>query len=176
MTLPTPRIGESMGFHAYRHSMDAGTLGDPEKIVWSSIKHLCTPDVADSILYGTYNIRNQRLRKQAATSINLYIQQAAELYDAAQGAKSNTAPLFYYYAFLNLAKARCEMHRPQFHRRPENYNHGLSWSPSPQYVVNVERELVSITTRGVWHVLWEALVGRRCPALNPYRWAFSGGL
>lgn len=167
MPLPPPRTGESDNLHVHRGVSYQGTLGDPEKIVWSSIKHLCVPDVIEFMLEHTAGLKNKRRREAAAKNVKLYIQQAAEFYDAASFAKSNTAPLFYYYAFLNLAKARCEIHQPRFHRTQESYGHGVSWRPSPKYLVRMETESISITTRGVWHVLWEALVGTACPARNP---------
>jgi hypothetical protein len=83
--------------------------------------------------------------------------------------KESTAPLIYYYSFLNLAKGCCELRQPQFHEHNECYRHGISWRPSPRYLVNLEKEEVSITTRGVWHVLWEFLTQASCSATNPTR-------
>lgn len=78
-------------------------------------------------------------------------------------------PLIYYYSFLNLAKAVCELEQPGFHRTNECYHHGLSWKPDPKRLVNPDREIVSITRRGVWHSLWEALSQSHCRAPNPTR-------
>ena len=169
MPLPPPRPGEPDNLHAYRRVTSEGTLGDPEIIIWSSIKHLCVRDVAETILRDNHGLKNQKRREAAADNLRLYIQQAAEFYDAARFAKSNTAPLFYYYAFLNLAKARCEIHRPRFHETDASYNHGVGWRPNPKYHVDLATETISIIARGVWHVLWEALVGTPCPAPNPCR-------
>jgi hypothetical protein len=33
----------------------------------------------------------------------------------------------------------------------------------------MEKESVTASTRGVWHALWEAFLGGRCPATNPSR-------
>ena len=167
MVLPDPRVGESIGFHTYPDASYEGTLGDPERITWTSIKHLCSREVADRVLYVVHNIRDKRQRKSLSFNMSLYIQQAAELYEAAQYAKANTAPLFYYYSFLNLAKARCEINYPRFHKSNESYRHGISWRPNPSYLVNIESDTVNLTTRGVWHVLWEVLVGRPCAIPNP---------
>jgi len=57
---------------------------------------------------------------------------------------NDTAPLFFYYAFLNLAKARCEIKRPSFHRRSENYRHGLSWKPKERFMVDPKTDSVSV--------------------------------
>lgn len=55
--------------------------------------------------------------------------QAFDLYQAANTAKANTAPLLYYYAFLNLAKVLCEIKNPRFHKMAESRGHGigLAW-------------------------------------------------
>lgn len=169
MPLPEPRQGEKFAFSVYPQISIEGTLGNPERVLWSSIKHLCARDVAEGVLHDMHNIRNTKLLNAAISSMKLYIQQAFEFYDAAESAKPNTAPLFYYYAFLHLAKARCEMHLPNFHRANECYRHGLTWTQSKKLLVSMNTEMVSITTRGVWHVLWEAVTGNPCPAKNPTR-------
>ena len=51
----------------------------------------------------------------------------------------------------------------------ESYRHGVSWRPNPQYLVDMKKEDVSVTARGVWHLLWEAFVGTPCTAINPTR-------
>jgi len=167
MSLPKQRKGESFGFHLFSVDSYEGTLGDPEKIIWSSIKHMISLDVASRVLCFYHNITNQRLRKKVAANMKLYIQHAFEFYEAAHDAKANTAPLFYYYSFLNLAKALCEIRYPKFHTKPESYRHGLSWRPNTKYLVNMEVESVSVSTRGVWHALWEAIEGERCTVANP---------
>lgn len=166
MALPDPRVGESIEFHIYPSISFEATLGDPEKIIWSSIKHLCSRDVANGILYRNYKISDRRRRVAVANNIKLYIEQVVEFYEAAQAAKSNTSPLFYYYSFLNLAKARCEIQHPRFHKKEENYRHGISWKPSREYLANIKTTEISLTTRGVWHVLWETLIGKRCRVRN----------
>jgi len=100
-------------------------------------------------------------------NLKVYLTQANEFYQAAQGAKPNTAPLFYYYAFLNLAKAVCEIKKPNFHQTNESYRHGISWTPSKDYLVDMEKEFVNLTTRGVWHELYEAVIGASVTIRNP---------
>jgi len=167
MALPKPREGDALGFMLHGRTSHELTLGEPERIIWSSIRHLCSRDVAERILYIVHGIRAQTHRSKIARNIKLYIEHAHEFYEAGQFAKANTAPLFYYYSFLNLAKALGEIAYPGFHKRPESYRHGVSWRPNPSYLVSVPSESVSLTTRGVWHVLWECVVGQRCPAANP---------
>jgi YaaC-like Protein len=169
MPLPKTRDGEPIGFRVYSRISNEGTLGDPETIIWSSIRHLCTRDVAESIAASRYNITNSRDRESVARNLKLYIGQAFEFYEAARSAKPHTAPLIHYYSFLNLAKAICELRRPNFHRSPECYRHGVSWRPDPQNVAYPSTESVSLTTRGVWHVLWESITRSACPAANPTR-------
>ena len=167
MPLPEARKGESLGFHAYARVSDEGTLGDPEKIIWSSIRHVCSRAFAEALAADVHGVKRKADRQGVAKNVKLYIQQSSEFYEAARNARPNTAPLIYYYAFLNLAKALCEFKSPYFHDRQECYRHGLTWRPDPKTTVNMYKESVFLTTRGVWHALWEALVGAHCPAANP---------
>lgn len=137
-------------------------------MLWSSLRALTSRGVALNIAHR-HGIRRLRARHAAAHSVALYVQQASEFYEVAHTAKPDTAPLIYYYSFLNLAKALCELNAPRLHQRPECYHHGIAWRPNPRAVVNLNREVVSITGRGVWHLLWETLVGAPCPAPNPLR-------
>jgi len=166
MSLAKPREGKSFGFHIYSDSSDEYTLGNPETIIWSSIRHLCSASAARGLASRIYGLSKRRERDAAAWNIKLYIQQASEFYEAATSAKPNTAPLIYYYAFLNLAKAVCELHRPLFHQREESYAHGLGWKPDTKKLVDLSKEFVTVRGKGVWHVLWESLMGRPCPATN----------
>lgn len=167
MSLPNPREGESIKFHVYPRVSEASTIGDPEAIIWSSIKHLCSQGVVRGMAASVHGITRKRDLKSVSNNLKLYINQAYEFYEVARIAKPNTAPLIYYYSFLNLAKAFCEMKGPRFHRRPECYRHGLSWRPNRIYIANPERDEIFITVRGVWHVLWESLTSTPCPAVNP---------
>lgn len=108
-------------------------------------------------------------RKAVARNVKLYIQQATDFYEAAHDAKPNTAPLIYYYSFLNLAKALCEFKHPRLHEQAESYRHGVSWRPNPQYMVDLKKEEVSVSTRGVWHLLWENLTDTPRSIANPTR-------
>lgn len=167
MPLADPRKGESIGFSMYPETSVEFTLGNPEAIVWSSIRHLCSQRAGEWYARNVHKIYDRRTRSAVARNVKLYVQQASEFYDAAANAKPNTAPLFYYYSFLNLAKAPCEIHRPQLHRRPECYAHGLSWRPDPLKVVTLTEEKVTVGRRGMWHLLWETLMQANCPARNP---------
>jgi YaaC-like Protein len=169
MPLAEPRVGVSVGFHVYPSISDEGTLGDPETIIWASIHHLCSREVAETSLASTHGIKRKRDREAVAWNLKLYIKQASEFYDAARAAKPNTAPLIYYYSFLNLAKALCELRRPRLHQRNECYRHGLAWKPNPRSIVDPVRESVSVATRGVWHELWEATTSTPCTTPNPTR-------
>jgi hypothetical protein len=156
-----------MEFHVHPSISNEATLGNPETIIWSSIQHLCSRDAAESIALHLYKISRKKDRTALAANLKLYIQQASEFYHAAAAAKPNTAPLIYYYSFLNLAKALCELKKPRLHERRECYAHGISWRPDPRRVVDLRRERVTIVGRGMWHALWETLMLTTCPAMNP---------
>lgn len=173
MALPKPREGQSSGFQIHPWEISQSTIGDPEEVIWSSINHLCATEVAESILLDVYGITNDSIRNTAAGNIKVYINQAFEFYQAAKSSRSTSSPLFYYYSFLNLAKAVCEMKKPMFHKRHENYKHGISWKPNKDYLVNMERECINISTRGVWHELYEAIMGNSYVIPNPTKLKIS---
>lgn len=167
MLLAQPRKGESIAFCIYPEGRTEFTLGNPEMVIWASIRHWCSQRAAEFYGLRIHKIYNKRTRSAVARNVRLYIQQASEFYDAASNAKPNTAPLFYYYCFLNLAKALCEIHHPRLHRRAECYAHGLSWRPDPKNFVPIGREEVTVRGRGIWHLLWESLMQMPCRAPNP---------
>lgn len=158
MTVGEPRAGDSLGFHVYPRFGDEYTVADPEKIIWSSIRHLSSRGVAEWAGLHRHGIISKRDRSAMAHNLKLYIEQALEFYETGAGGKPNTAPLMYYYSFLNLAKALCEFRKPRLHERKECYTHGLSWRPDPHNLVNPAKEYVTIRGRGVWHVLWECIM------------------
>lgn len=164
MPLPNAREGDAIPFHTYPRAGLEGTIGSIEHAVWASLNHLCSRDVAQNLLYGIYGVRGKRALGSGANSLSLYIKQAFEFYGAASTAHANTAPLFYYYSFLNLAKAICELHNPRFHRRRESYSHGISWRPNPLVLSDPNTDYVTIVRRGVWQVLWESVLRQPCTA------------
>ena len=166
MALPEPREGESLEFHSHARADSETTIGHPEQIVWSSIKHMGVDEVADVILYDFHMVSKSKVRSTIAKNFQLYFGQAFELYESARNAKANTAPLLYYYSFLNLAKALCEINHPHFHEKPECYRHGISWHPNREFMVDMRSESVSLASRGVRHVLCEAVAQRPCRVPN----------
>ena len=169
MALPQASTGTSLGFHVYPAAGSEGTLGNAETVIWSSIHTLCSRATVEWVAQHKHGISKKRERSALAGNVKLYIQQASEFYHAAAEAKPNTAPLIYYYAFLNLAKALCEIKKPGLHGRDECYSHGISWRPNPRKVVDFKRELITISGRGMWHALWESLMYAPCPAVNRTR-------
>ena len=167
MTLPKPHPGESMGFHIYGNYVAESTTGQREQLIWSSIKHLCSSEIASETLNKTYQIADATKRTAIASNIKLYINQAFDFYSSASQASANTSPLFYYYSFMNLAKAICEIKNPNFHKTQESYHHGLSWHPNSNFTVNMLTEHVKISTKGVWHALYESISNKPLAIPNP---------
>jgi hypothetical protein len=149
MPLSPPRQGENIGFFSYPAVSLESTLAEPEVVIWSSIRQLLSRGYTESIATNVHGIEKKRARRDVATNVRLYIQQASEFYEVAKAAKPNTAPLIYYYSFLHLAKALCEFKIPNVHTHPECYRHGLSWTPKPHALVNLLTEAVRLTRRGV---------------------------
>lgn len=173
MPLADARVGKSFSFHLYPRFGDEYTVADPEKIIWTSIHHLSSRGVAEWIA-EQHGIARKRDRAYLARNLKLYIEQASEFYHAAAGGKPNTAPLLYYYSFLNLAKALCELRKPGLHTRRECYSHGLGWRPNPDTVVNLQKEYVTIRGRGVWQALWECVMREPCSAPDGARLPIRG--
>jgi hypothetical protein len=162
MPLAQHRDGEPNGFHSLPSFDLETTLGEPETIVWSSIRHLGS-HAAAAYTAGAHGHTHKRIRETIARNVKLYIGQAHEFYEAAKDAKPNTAPLLYYYAFLNLAKALCEFKKPKLHERIECYSHGISWRPNPKKLVRFRTEYLTLRQNGMWQALWAALMAVACP-------------
>lgn len=154
MSLPNPKATtDKIDFHKHREYVEEDTLADFETVIWSWINHLSSPEIAEFVLRDNHNVNNKVRRKVQAENISLYIKQAHSLYEAAKSTKFNTAPLLYYYSFLNLGKALCEVKYPNFHKNNASRKHGLSWKPTNSSLGNEIR----ISTRGVWHCIYEVL-------------------
>lgn len=172
MALPKPRSGYLLedAFRTQPRLSLESTLADPEKIIWSSINQLTAHDIADSILFHNHEISRKPIRKKVSGHLGVYIRQAYAFYRAGEEASTKTSPLLYYYSFLNLAKALGSTRYPEFHTRPENYNHGVSWRPNPKYVVKPWREVINVlTSKGVWQILWEVTTGLQYRAKSRLR-------
>jgi hypothetical protein len=69
MALPKPRTGQYNAFQIYPNANNVWTLGDPEKLIWSSIKHLCAEAIINELLKETYLIKNKKQRSAMAFNI-----------------------------------------------------------------------------------------------------------
>ena len=166
MTLKEARKGKKEGFSIFPEQSKVVTIGPPEKYLWSSINHLCAHDIIKDVLRHKHKINDKSNISLIANNMKLYIQQAYEFYEAARFTKPNTAPLFYYYCFLNLSKALIEIKNPNFYMMRENRNHGIGRKRKWGDKVDLEKEFVIIyKKRGVWHMLLETISGKECPEL-----------
>ena len=50
MAIAKPREGESLGFCSQPDGYEQITLTDPEKVIWNSIRHLCSARYAAVVL------------------------------------------------------------------------------------------------------------------------------
>ena len=78
MPLPPCRAGESDDLHVHRGVSYVGTLADPEEVVWSSIRHLCAPDVIRYVLEYAHGIKNRRRLEAVTENLRLKRQLFAE--------------------------------------------------------------------------------------------------
>ena len=72
MPLAPPRSGESLEFHVYPLASNEGTLGEPERIIWASIQHLCSRNVAHELAWNR-GIKGKRDRENVAWNLKLYV-------------------------------------------------------------------------------------------------------
>jgi len=167
MSIPEQRKGSAIGFHLYGSYSLEHTLGDPQKIVWSSIKHLCSTDVADVVLKNIHGVTSKRARDRISRNLKIYLNHAHEFYKCGEESSADTSPLLYYYSFLNLAKALCTIKYPYLHKQNESFRHGLSWRHSKNSLVDMNTTTVSVSGRGMWHFLWEKLADLPLSLPNP---------
>lgn len=161
------RDGVSQGFQVYPTIDEQCTLGDPETVIWASIRQVCSKEIGEDLAAETYGHRRKREIQAVAGNASTYIRHAYEFYQSAKPTSPNTAPLIYYYSMLNLAKAVCEFRFPRLHERSECYRHGISWRPSRKWLVRPKSEQLRIVKRGVWHLLFESVTASRCTLPNP---------
>lgn len=155
------RLGNKIEFRIHINKIEEHSLGDIEKRIWSLIRHFISADTADSILKNNHGITNSRSRMAKIKNLKVYIQHAHELYEDAKQSKANTAPLFYYYSFLNLAKGLCEIKFTNFHERKESHRHGIYWESGNDPIINFNSEKLSFASRrGVWQCLLDYLTDR----------------
>src|SRR6266478_2909190 len=105
MPLPDARVGSPIVFSSMPRRELSITIGDPEKLLWTSIRHMSSSGVVDDILRLNHGIASANRRLAIARELKPHIAQATAFYEAALTAPAITSPLLYYYCFLNLAKA-----------------------------------------------------------------------
>jgi len=169
MPLPPARTGNLQAFqlHVYPPSQTEWTLGDPETVTWSAVRHLTAKSDATEVASKRHGIASDSDCREIAENVKLYIRQASDFYQAAKASGPNTAPLQYYYSFLHLAKALCEFKRPRFHECQECYRHGVTWKPSPGALADPKTSWVALSGKGIWQALWESLTGKQFPLASP---------
>ena len=86
MAVAQPRDGEACDISLYPRASQDVTLADPERIVWSSLRHLCSRDIADSVLAECHGVKSKRDRAALVRNLRVFIEQAIEFYDAASSA------------------------------------------------------------------------------------------
>ncbi len=167
MAKPKPRGGTVIQKNSTSFSQKevVRTLGQQEDVIWSTLNHLASAEVARDVASTIHKIspRNSLL---AARSIGAHIEQASEFYNQAKSSSLTTAPLYYYYSFLNLSKVVIELHRPGLLSRTSNYNHGLAVHHSSTPAAFANEKIVITKKQGIFHELLAAVNGFTPPAAN----------
>src|SRR3990172_6398381 len=89
--------------------------------------------------------------KPAFEAFRAFVRQGKAFYEAASHLQYRAAPLMYYYAFLNLAKAYITIREPGFVRG--RVHHGLEQTPQKK---TLARETIRVPLKpGVFHKLYE---------------------
>ena len=89
-----------------------------------------------------------------------FIRQAKTFYIPAKSLHHRARPLFYYYAFLNLAKALLCLKAPNLFLNSDRFSHGISEHHSGGKFSN---ESADVSENGVFAELYKALKGVRLP-------------
>jgi len=138
-------------FHSYishRPPVQLKTSAPVDDEVFAAIEYVSEiPSVGHSFLKSAGVPRP----KAAFESFRAFIRQGKAFYEAASHLHYRAAPLMYYYAFLNLAKAYITTREPTFVRGP--VQHGLGQTSSSKKLVH---ETIRVpVTPGVFHKLYE---------------------
>lgn len=99
------------------------TSGELEKELWSLLEYYLIDDVAE-MLFSRQKITDKKLLKKLVHDFQSYIHQARNFYDYARNSDYRSAPLLFYYAFMNLSKALLILQDYKLHDK--EFHHGLS--------------------------------------------------
>jgi len=90
-----------------------------------------------------------------------FVRQAKTFFMPAESLHHRARPLFYYYAFLNLAKAFLCVRAPKLFLGPEKFGHGILERHAGGKFID---ECVEIKNEGVFVEMYKALTGQKLPA------------
>ena len=130
-------LGQKIGLKAPRRIGDrVQSSTNPLNVAWSSIRMFRSLEICSEVLRARHQSLSEEEHKESSKAIATYIDHAYEYFQVASGCSQYTAPLLYYYSFLNLAKALVESRKPNFRERPSHRNHGLSSHKKDSYKIS----------------------------------------
>jgi hypothetical protein len=99
------------------------TSRDKVEEVWALLDyHTTIPETMDEFLKSK-GITQKAKRERVAKELSAYVQQAKNFYSYARNSDYRSAALLYYYSFMNLAKAKLVIERPEFVGK--KFTHGI---------------------------------------------------
>src|ERR1041384_1622868 len=137
----------------------------PEDEIFGSLNFYCdVEDVGQQFVQKITGFEGTQ-RDDTYDLFQAFIRQGQTFFSSARHLEPRAGPLFYYYEFLNLAKAHVALRKPDLFSMP--LKHGLAYRHDAQD--NFSSHAVIIGERGVFPELYYVLTGERLPNLCSFR-------
>jgi YaaC-like Protein len=166
-TLPTARA--STGFMRLQLDkyprVELRTSCNAEDEIFSALSFYCdVEDAGKKLVHDLTGFEGTQCN-DAYDLFQAFIRQGQTFFSSARHLAHRASPLFYYYAFLNLAKAHIALRKPDLFANP--LKHGLTLRYSAKADFN--SHVVTVVEPGVFPELYELLEKQRLPRSHSFR-------
>lgn len=146
-----------------------GLSTNRDKIVelWSLLEYYYAIDETRDNFLRAKGIKDKRQLKSVGTSFSSYITQARNFYTYAQNSDYRSAALLYYYSFLNLAKAKLVIEKPEL--VDKKFIHGIERKKDTGDILKQTCGTKTIHSRnvvGTFNELYELRFNKQLKATN----------
>jgi YaaC-like Protein len=160
--LPTARIPQ--GFRDYtfdrRIKRELSTSAPIAEEIFSALEFYSEIDEVGLKFLKTNAGCNEADSKIIYPKFQAFVRQAKTFFIPAESLHHRARPLFYYYAFLNLAKALLCVKNPRLFLSSDKFNHGISEIHAG---TKFSDEFVEVSNKGVFVELYTALTELKLP-------------
>jgi len=166
-TLPLARI--STGFLPLQLDKyprgELSTSCGPDEEIFGALSFYCDVEDAGKKLVRDLTGFEGKQRDDTYDLFQAFIRQGETFFSSARHLQHRASPLFYYYAFLNLAKAYIALRKPDLFAIP--LKHGLMYRYEAKSDFN--SQVVTVVEPGVFPELYELLTGQKLPKPCSFR-------